>query len=72
MSKNVSTIGIVFVMIGTVFSLWSVIGTKTREVGTAEKEDRKQEDFKKDKRNVFIGIMFIISGSVLQIIGLFI
>ena len=72
MSKAVSVVGIVFVMIGTVFSLWSVIGTKTKEVGTAGKEDRKQEDFKKDKRNVIIGIILIILGSSLQIVGIFV
>ncbi|MCM1121189.1 MAG: hypothetical protein NC416_01260 [Eubacterium sp.] len=69
MSKIISVIGIVFVMIGTIFSLLSVLGTKVKEVGTAGKEDRKQKDFKKDKRNVIIGI---ILGSILQMLGIFI
>ncbi len=72
MSKVVSVIGIVFVMIGTVFSLWSVLGAKVKEAGTAEKEDRKQEDFKKDKINVIIGIILIILGSSFQIVGMFV
>lgn len=72
MSKVVSIVGIVFVMAGTIFSLWSIFGIKAKKVRTAEKEDRKQEDFKKDKKNVIIGIILIILGSSFQIAGLFI
>lgn len=68
-SECMSIAGIIFVMFGTIFSLWSVLGTKVKEVGTAGKEDRKQEDFKKDKRNVIIGIILIIAGSIVQIHG---
>lgn len=35
MSKLLSAIGIVLVLIGTVFSLWSILGTKPTDVGTS-------------------------------------
>lgn len=72
MSKVVSVVRIVFVMAQTIFSLWSILGIKAKKVRTEEKEDRKQEDFKKDKKNVIISITLIILGSSFQIAGLFI
>lgn len=72
MSKILSTIGIILVVAGTIFSLWSVLGTKVNYVQTAYWYDHQQENFKKDKRKVIIGTIFIIIGSTLQIIGLFI
>ncbi len=71
MSQIVSAIGIVFVMIGTVFSLWSILGTKGDDVGTAHWYDHKQESFKKDKKKVIIGTFLIITGSIFQIVGMF-
>lgn len=65
----ISISGIILVVIGTIFSLWSVLGTKVKEVGTAKKEDRKQEDFKKDKCKVITGIILIFVGSLVQIYG---
>lgn len=72
MSKILSTIGIILVVAGTIFSLWSVLGTKGDYVQTAGWYDCQQENFKKDKRKVIVGTIFIIFGSVFQIIGLFI
>lgn len=71
MSRIFSTIGIILVVAGTIFSLWSVLGTKGDYVQTAGWYDHQQENFKKDKKKVIIGIGFIIIGSVIQIIGLF-
>lgn len=71
MSKIISIIGIVFVMIGTVFSLWSVLGTKGEYVQTADWYDHQQENFKRDKKKVIIGTILIITGSIFQIIGMF-
>lgn len=35
MSKILSVIGIVLVVVGTIFSLWSILGTRGNYVGTA-------------------------------------
>lgn len=72
MSKILSTIGIILVVAGTIFSLWSILGTKGNCVQIADWYDHQQENFKKDKRKVIIGTISIIIGSTLQIIGLFI
>lgn len=72
MGKILSAIGIILVVAGTVFSLWSVLGTKGDYVQTAEWYDHRQENFKKDKKKVIIGTILIICGSIFQIIGLFI
>lgn len=69
-SEYGSIVGIFLVMIGTIFSLWSILSTKTEDVGTAWKEDHKQDDFRKDKRKVIIGTILIIVGSMFQISGL--
>ena len=67
MSKILSTIGIILVVAGTIFSLWSILGTKGNCVQTADWYDHQQENFKKDKRKVIIGTISIIIGSTLQI-----
>lgn len=72
MSKILSAIGIVLVVGGTIFSLWSILGTKINYVGTANWYDNQQESFKKDKTKVIIGTGLIIAGSIFQIIELFI
>lgn len=71
MDKIFSVTGIVLVFIGTVFSLWSILGTASKKVGTAGYHDTQQDNFKKDKTRVMIGIILIFAGSVSQIIGLF-
>lgn len=72
MSKILSLIGIIFVVTGTIFSLWSILGTKGNYVGTAHWFDHQQDSFKKDKIKVIIGTILIVIGSIFQIIGLFI
>ena len=71
MSKILSTVGILLVVLGTIFSLWSILGTKAEYVGTAEHFDNQQNIFKKDKRKVIIGTILIVLGSIFQISGLF-
>lgn len=71
MSKIISAVGIVLVLFGTILSLWSILGTKTKNIGTANYYDNQQDNFKKDKIKVLIGIILISLGSLLQIIGLF-
>lgn len=72
MNKILSLIGIILVVAGTIFSLWSILGTKGNYVGTAHWHDHQQESFKRDKKKVIIGTVLIILGSIFQIIGLFI
>ncbi len=72
MSKILSAIGILLVLVGTVFSLWSILGTKGDYVQTARWYDHQRESFKRDKKKVIIGTVLIILGSIFQIIGLFI
>lgn len=71
MGKFVTVTGIVFVMIGTIFSLWSVLGTKSDYVQTVDWHDHQQENFRKDKKKVIIGTVLIITGSLCQIVGMF-
>lgn len=71
MSKIFSAIGIVLVLIGTVFSLWSILGTDPRNVRKAGYLDASPEHFKKDKIKVIIGTVLIFAGSISQLIGLF-
>ena len=71
MSKYISIVGIILVMIGPIFSLWSILGTKENYVGTADWFNHQQENFKKDKKKVIIGTILIITGSFLQIIVMF-
>lgn len=72
MSKILSAIGILLVVTGTIFSLWSILGTKGKDVGTAYWHDHQQENFKKDKLKVIIGTVLIVIGSIFQVIGLYI
>ncbi len=72
MSEFLSAIGIILVVTGTIFSLWSVLGTKGDYVQTVDWHAHQQENFKKDKKKVIVGTILIICGSIFQIIGLFI
>ncbi len=72
MSEILSAIGIILVVAGTIFSLWSILSTKGNYVDTAHWFDHQQESFKKDKMKVIIGTSLIVVGSIFQIIGLFI
>lgn len=71
MSKFFSAIGIVLVLTGTVFSLWSILGTDPAKVQTAGEFDDQQKNFKRNKPRVVFGTVLIFAGSVLQIVGLF-
>lgn len=62
-------IGIIMCTIGTVLSLWTILTTKIKKVGTCEQLDNAQESFKKEKTYVIRGCLLIIVGGILQIIG---
>ena len=71
MGKILSAIGIFLVVVGTIFSLWSILGTKGDYILTMEWYDHQQENFKKDKKKVIVGTILIVLGSIFQIIALF-
>lgn len=72
MSKLLSVIGILLVLIGTVLSLLSILGTDPEKVQTAGEYDAQQKNFRKNKPRVVFGTVLIALGSLLQIVGLFI
>lgn len=72
MDKVINVIGIVIVAFGSVLSLWTIITTKTSFVGTCADWDSKPEQLKKEKPLVVLGCIFIVSGSILQILSNFI
>lgn len=47
--KVLCVVGIIMCMIGTVLSLWTILTTKIKRVGTCEQFDNAQESFKKRK-----------------------
>lgn len=69
MSNYISILGLILVTAGTILSLCSVLGTKTKDVQTAAWYDHQQENFKKDKKKVIIGIILIFLGTICQIVG---
>ena len=71
MSKIVSITGIILVLVGTIFRLWSILGTRGDYVGTAHWYDHQQESFNREKRKVIAGTILIICGSIFQIVGMF-
>ncbi len=71
MGKFINAIGIVAIAIETVLSLWTIITTKTSFVGTCADWDSKLEQFKKGKLLVILGCILIVSGSILQIVAIF-
>ena len=73
MGKILSAIGIVFVAVGTILSIWTVLVTKVKDVGTYNYNngDNQQREFKKQKVQVIVGIGIISIGSIIQCVGLF-
>ena len=72
LSNILSLLGILTVTAGTVATLWNVLCTKSKYVGTALWYDKQNETFKETKKEVIIGCFFIILGSIFQFISLFI
>ena len=64
-----SILGIVLVLIGTTFSLWSIITNDTKKEASWAGVKERGIDAKKEKTKVIIGILLIFVGSVFQIIG---
>jgi len=72
MGKVLALIGIIAVAIGTILSLWTVLTTNLKSIGTwGYLEEGMRNDYKKQKRLVIIGIVIILLGSLLQCIAIF-
>lgn len=65
-------IGIILATVGTILSLWKVITSKSKDMGTVKQIDNIGLDFKKEKKWVGFGCCLIIVGNGLQIFSLFI
>ena len=61
--------GIVLTVGGAIATVWSVLCTKGKYVGTADWHDKQTELFEKQKKQVCIGTIFVLAGGVLQVIG---
>lgn len=68
-NKIIVAIGIGIVAIGTLLSLWTILSTSKKYVGTAQWYRKQQEDFAKEKNKVIFGTILIILGSCIQIVG---
>jgi len=66
---SISIVGILFVAIGTVWSVWSVISANLKYIGTNDELANRKKDFIKQRKQVIGGLLLIGIGSVLQIIG---
>lgn len=62
--------GIVIVCIGSIVSVWSVITTNEKLVGTYDELAKRHELFIEQKKQVKKGLILIGLGSALQIVGL--
>ena len=71
MIKWLTVLGIVLIAIGTCWSLWSILNTDSKYIGTADWYSHQYEAFKKQKRQVIAGLILIILGSVAQIVAQF-
>lgn len=61
--------GIILSTLGTVFTLYNILSTNTRNVGTYGYLKNLQIDFTKQKNKTINGCLLIVFGSLLQIIA---
>ena len=73
MEKLIAIAGIIFVMIGTIISVRSIIMINISVVGTCAGEtgEEKKKFARQQKKDVFIGLLFIVAGSIMQCISVF-
>lgn len=71
MKNYITVAGILINTIGTVFTLWTILSTKTSCVGTLGELDDRPKKFLKEKGRVIIGLIGIALGNILQVIGVF-
>ena len=69
--KCLMAIGITISVIGTVFTLWTVMTTQSKTAGTWGELADRHKQFPKEKRRVIIGCVLIALGGAAQIAGQF-
>lgn len=52
----INTIGILLVAVGTIFTLWTILTTKTKEAGTYGELARRHQDFPKEKKGLLLDV----------------
>lgn len=72
MRKLLSVVGIVLVLIGTIWAVWSVLKTNSTEVAKAGYLDSSEKHFRDQKKHVIIGLVISSVGSAMQIFGVLI
>ena len=70
-SKIINAIGIALATIGTVFTLWTIIQTNPKTVGTWGELEERHKVFPKEQRRAKIGYTLIVLGGFLQIVAQF-
>lgn len=70
--KIISALGIAMATIGTVFTLWTLLHTDPKSVGTWGELKNKHKEFPKEQKRARIGYVLIVLGGIMQIIGLFV
>lgn len=64
--------GIALTVIGTVFTLWTVLATQSKIAGTWSELASRHDTFPKEKERAILGCVMIVVGAALQIAGLFV
>lgn len=71
-SSFINALGIALATIGSVFTLYTILHTEEKVIGTWDEGEKRRKEFPEEKRKAAIGCCLIIAGGVLQIIGQFI
>ena len=69
--KIISAIGIAMATIGTVVTLWTILHTNPKTVGTWGELENRNKEFPKEQCKARAGYFLIVIGGFLQIVGLF-
>lgn len=70
--KIISAIGIAMATVGTVLTLWTILHTDPKGVGTHGEPIQRRKEFPKEQKRARAGYVLIVLGGLLQIIGLFV
>lgn len=68
--KAINFLGILLSTVGTVFTLYNVLSTNPKDIGTHGYYKKAGDDFKKQKSKTIKGCILIVIGGFLQILAL--
>ena len=71
-AKALMASGIALTVIGTVFTLWTVLTTQSKTAGTWGELGSRHITFPQEKKRAILGCVMIVVGGALQIVGLFV